>query len=97
MKRHASSIDRLLQAVASLPPEPAPEMPFGFDTRVVALWRATLPSDPAAIAHLLRQVILIAVTLIVLAGAGAYGEFSQLDDTDGFALTDAAIGGAFEQ
>ena len=97
MKRHASSIDRLLQAAASLLPEPAPEMPFGFDTRVVALWRATLPSDPAAIAHLLRRVMLIAITLILLAGAGAYREFSQVEDSEGVALTDSAIGGAFEQ
>lgn len=97
MKNNASSIDRLLQAAATLPPEPEAALPFGFDTRVVALWRATLPSDPAAIVHLLRRVMFIAVTLIVLAGAGAYRELSQGDDGDEFALTGSAIGGAFDQ
>lgn len=97
MKTTASAIDRLLQASAALPPEPDAAMPFGFDTRVVALWRASLPSDPVAIIHLLRRVMFIAVTLIVLASAGAYREFSQADDSDGYALIDSAIRGAFDQ
>ncbi len=97
MKTTASSIDRLLQAAAALPAESEAAMPFGFDTRVVALWRASLTADPAAIVHLLRRVMLIAVTLIVLAGAGAYREFSQADDSDGYGLTDSAIRGAFDQ
>ncbi len=96
MKTPASSIERLLQAAATVPKEPAPAMPFGFDTRVVALWRASWSPDPA-IAHLLRRVMFIAVTLIVLASAGAYREFSQGDEGDEYALTDSAIGGAFDQ
>ncbi len=98
MKKNASSIERLLQAAATLAPEPEAAMPFGFDTRVVARWRATFPPDSVAIVHLLRRVIFIAVTLIVLAGAGAYREFSQGDDNDEYTLTDSAIGGAaFDQ
>lgn len=96
MKTPASPIDRLLQAAATLPHEPGADMPFAFDTRVVALWRATWSADPA-IAHLLRRVMFIAVTVIVLASAGAYREFSQGDDGDEYALTDSAIGGAFDQ
>ena len=97
MKNNPSSIDRLLQAAATLPSEPAAAMPFGFDTRVVALWRATWPNEPAAIMHLLRRVMVIAVTVIVIGGAGAYREFSQGSEGDEYALTDSAIGGAFDQ
>lgn len=101
MKTPASPIDRLLHSAATAPNDPPAEMPFGFDTRVVALWRATWPGDPAAIAHLLRRVMFLAVTLIVLASAGAWRELSQGDEGetlgDGFALADSAIGGAFDQ
>ena len=38
MKDH--EIDRLLRSAAQAPEEVPVAMPFGFDTRVVALWRA---------------------------------------------------------
>ena len=74
-------------------------MPFGFDTRVVALWRATRSVDPAGIASFLRRVILIAASVIVLGGAAAYREFDQSDDGfgDEFAIADSAIGVAFDR
>ena len=36
-------IDRLLRSAAKIGEEHSAAMPFGFDTRVVALWRAALP------------------------------------------------------
>lgn len=102
MKTTPSPIDRLLRAAACSPNEPVAEMPFGFDTRVVALWRGSWPGDPAGVARLLRRVILIAASLIVLASAGAYRELTQGVDPgepfgDDYALADSAIGGVFEQ
>ena len=52
MKDH--EIDRLLRSAAQSGDEAPAEMPFGFDTRVVALWRA-LAVKPNGIASLLRQ------------------------------------------
>lgn len=101
MKTSASPIDRLLHSAAMVPHDPPAAIPFGFDTRLIALWRATWTGDPVGIAHLLRRVMFIAVTLIVLASAGEWRELSQGDDGessgDGFALADSAIGGAFDQ
>lgn len=99
MKTPSTPIDRLLHSAATAPHEPAPEMPFGFDTRVVAQWRATWVNDPPAIAALLRRVVLLSVTMIVLASAGAYRELRQSDELfgDEYALADSAIGGAFDQ
>jgi hypothetical protein len=72
-------------------------MPFGFDTRVVALWRA---NDPfIGVTQLLRQVVFIAITLIVLASAGAWRELNQSGPAgeivgDDYAFADSAIRGA---
>ena len=99
MKNHSQSIDRLLRSAATAPAEPVPGMPFGFDTRVVAQWRATWPTDPAGVARLLQRVMYLAVALIVLASAGAYREFRHTDDKfgDDYAIADTAIGGVFDQ
>jgi hypothetical protein len=56
MKDH--EIDRLLRSAAKTGDEAPAEMPFGFDTRVVALWRA-LGVKPNGIASLLRRVALL--------------------------------------
>lgn len=102
MKSTPAQIDRLLRAAAALPNELPPGMPFGFDTRVVARWRASWPGDPAGLARLLRRVMLIAAALIVLASAGAYRELTRGDDSgeplgDEYAIADSAIGGVFDQ
>lgn len=99
MKNSSASIDRLLRAAAAAPSEPTFGLPFGFDTRVLAQWRATWPDDPAAIAGLLRRVMLLAIALIVLASVGAYREFRQTDVPlgDEYAIADSAIGGMIDQ
>lgn len=101
MKRPPSSLDRLLRAAAAASPnEPAAELPFGFESRVLAHWRETWPGDPAGIARLLRRVVYIALALLLLAGAGAYREWNEeAADSLGneYAIADSAIGGAFER
>ena len=90
-------IERLLRSAAIAAPEAGAEMPYGFDTRVVAQWRAGWPSDHAAIATMLRRVMLLAFALIVLAGAGTYREWHGDESADEYAIADSAIGGVFEQ
>ncbi len=48
-------IDRLLRSAAQADEEVPAAMPFGFDTRVVALWRAGMPKANGVM-QLLRRV-----------------------------------------
>ncbi|HEY2802008.1 MAG TPA: hypothetical protein VGI85_15570 [Chthoniobacterales bacterium] len=103
MKHQPEPIDRLLRAAATVPNEPAPPMPFGFETRVLAQWRATRTGgDLAGITRLLRRVVFMSLAVIVLGSAGAYRELSQGDGatetlSNDYAIADSAIGGVFEQ
>ena len=91
-----SELNRLLRAAAKSKDEPAAEMPFGFDTRVIALSRQTKNGNGAALALLLRRITLVAAALIVLATAGAYFEFDRTGDDmlasgNEYAIADSAI------
>ena len=95
-------LDRLLCAAAALPNEPPPEMPFGFDTRVLAILCAESARDALGITRLLRRVMLISLAVMAIAGAAAFRELSQPIDpsepfTDDYAIADSAIGFAFEE
>src|SRR5262245_14623850 len=88
-------IDRLLRS-AGLAGEEAPtEMPFGFDTRVVALWRGALPTDNGVM-QLLRRVAVLSAAVIVVSTIAAVWEANQSREirdsfANEFAITDSAI------
>ena len=99
MKDH--EIDRLLRSAAKTGDEPPAEMPFGFDTRVVALWRA-LGVKPNGIASLLRRVALLSAVVIDISTLVAFRELKQSreqsnDFTNEFAIADTAIQDEFSQ
>ena len=90
----ARTLDRLLRSAATVKDETAPEMPFGFDTRVVALSHRN--GNGAAFGALLRRVAFAAAAVIVFATAGAYLEFKRNGDAitasgNEFAIADSAI------
>jgi hypothetical protein len=95
-------IDRLLRSAAQATPDEVPaEMPFGFDTRVVALWRAPGPK-PNGVASLLRRVALLSAAVIAISTAAALREVKQSreqfnDLTNEFAIADTAIQDEFSQ
>lgn len=103
MKANDEQLTRLLRAAATAPPnEPATDVPLGFETRVLAHWRATWPGDPTGVARLLRRVVLTALALIILGSAAAYRELYDSDDAGELfvsdnAIADSAINGAFDQ
>jgi hypothetical protein len=76
-------VDRLLRSAARVKDEAPAEMPFGFDTRVIALSRKN--GNGAMFGALLRRIALVAAAVIVLAGAGAFFEFNN--DNEVFATT----------
>ena len=101
MKNSNLSLDRLLRAAAATQNDQPDEMPYGFETRVLARARANQQRDLIAVGRLLRRVILLSLAVIVLASAGAYREWRlDLDPgdslTDEYVIADSAIGSAFE-
>jgi hypothetical protein len=102
MKSSDLRLDRLLRAAAEATSDQPNEMPFGFDTRVLARWRAGLNRDFVDVGRRLRRVVLLSLAVIALASAGAYQELRLSDDfgeslTDEYAIADSAIGSAFDQ
>jgi acid phosphatase family membrane protein YuiD len=93
MKDH--EIDRLLRSAAQAPEEVPVAMPFGFDTRVVALWRASA-RRPNGLTPLLRRIALLSAAVIVVSTIAAVreaGESRKIGEslTNEFAIADSAI------
>jgi hypothetical protein len=99
MKDH--EVDRLLRSASQAYDEAPAEMPFGFDTRVVARWHA-LAAKPNGIAALLRRVALLSAAVIAISTLAAVREIKQSREqynefTNEFAIADAAIQDEFSQ
>jgi len=95
-------LDRLLRAAAKTKEDAPIEAPFGFDTRVIALWRANGNGVSRALTRLIRRVALVAAVVMVAATIGAYRETIQSRDVDEsfaneFAIADSAIQEEFPQ
>ena len=102
MKHSDLAVNRLLRAAAEATNDQPNEMPFGFETRVLAHWRASENRDLVDLGRLLRRVVVLSLAVIALASAGTYNELRLADDsdepfTDENAIADSAIGSAFEQ
>ncbi len=88
-------IDRLLRSAAQGDEEVPAEMPFGFDTRVVALWRAGTPKANGVM-QLLRRVAVLSIAVIVISTIAAIRETNQSREiresfANEFAIADSAI------
>ena len=88
-------IDRLLQSAAHTDEEVPVAMPFGFDTRVVALWRAGMPKANGVM-QLLRRVAVLSMAVIVISTVAAIREANQSREiresfANEFAIADSAI------
>jgi hypothetical protein len=94
-------IDRLFRSAAEARDDiPAP-MPFGFDTRVVALWRASA-KKANGLTPLLRRVALLSAAVIVVSTIAAVWEARQNREigesfTNEYAIADSAIQAEFSQ
>lgn len=90
-----SRLDRLFRAAAEAAPASPNEMPFGFDSRVLAGWRPGSSHDLIDVGLLLRRVVLLSLAVIVFATAGVVNELRQAEDPgealDQYAIADNAI------
>jgi hypothetical protein len=88
-------IDRLLQSAAQAEEKVPAAMPFGFYTRVVALWRSSTPKTNGVM-QLVRRVALLSIAVIVISTVAAIREANQSREiresfTNEFAIADSAI------
>ncbi len=96
MNKGDQKIDRLLRSAAETPGDLPTAMPFGFDTRVVALWRA-ISIKANGLTPLLRRVALLSAAVIVISTVAAVREARQSRErvgepfTNEFAIADSAI------
>ena len=90
-------LDRLLHAAAQVGEETPALMPFGFDTRVVALWsRGRGTSRANGLTSLVRRVALLSAAVIVISTVAVVREANQSREinesfTNEFAIADSAI------
>jgi hypothetical protein len=96
MKDVDPKLTRLLRSAAEVRENGPTEAPFGFDTRVVALWRAGVPNENNGLGRLLRRVAVLAVAVIAISSAAVVYELNQesaADElfTNAYAIADSAI------
>jgi hypothetical protein len=101
MKPVESSLNRLLRSAAQVPGDTG-SVPFGFDTRIVALWRASGSSNGNGILLLVRRVALMAAIVLVASGVASFRELRSAQDViepsaNEFAIADTAIENEFNQ
>ena len=88
-------LDRLVRAAARVSEERSSAPPFGFETRVVALWRAGT-NPPNGLSALIRRVALLSAVVMVVSTAAAVRELQQNREfgdaiTDDYAIADSVI------
>jgi hypothetical protein len=103
MKRSDSKLARLLRSAALTTDQAPAATPFGFETRVVALWRAgTVNGGSNGILRLVRRVALVAGCVIVVSGAASFRELRATQDivepgANEYVIADSAIQNEFDQ
>jgi hypothetical protein len=90
VKNRDEILDCLLRAAAD--PAPPAEMPFGFDTRVLALAHEPFPNGSVVIARFAQRAAMIALAVIALVSVGVYRASTSNNDLPAeYAMVDKAI------
>ena len=107
MAKPDPDLDRLLRAAAAPEPDAEPaSMPFGFDTRVVALARANRSprgqNGGRELKRFLRRVALVSVIVTAFASSAAYWQMNEIEEigepsSNAYAIADNAIESQFFQ
>jgi hypothetical protein len=104
MKAPDADLDRLLRSAATAGEPSTPEAPYGFETRVIALWHAgnAQANDAAELTRFLRTIGAVALAVLALASAGAYRQFNENEErttpqANEYAIADSAIQTEFSQ
>ena len=99
-----ADLDRLLRSASKAAEEPALEAPFGFETRVLASWRARHEgfNEVADLTRFLRRTGAIAFVVLTIATAAAYKQFADntalsSPQTNEYAIADSQIQTEFSE
>ena len=99
-----ADLDRLFRSAAEASEPAACEVPYGFETRVVALWRSGKNGrlDLAELSRFLRRAGVIAAAVLLLAGAATYRQYRDETKfaalaTNEYMIADSAIQSEFAQ
>ncbi len=97
MARLDSHLQRLLKLAATVKEEDiGAGAPFGFDTKVLANWRALRRPVNGELVRFVRRVALVAIAITVIGGAAVYRQMTENDDlteplTNDYAMADSVI------
>jgi len=102
VKMDDSALNRLLRSAAQANDQEPISVPFGFDTRVVALARTVSGNGGNGIARLIRRVAMIATAVIVISSAASFRELLATQDiaepgANDYAIADSEIQQEFYQ
>ena len=82
---------RLAAMARQAPAAPPAEMPFGFDTRVIAVWRTHADDEESSLwVPLLRGALVCSVLIVALTVAMNYQTLNEREPTS-LAIADSAI------
>jgi hypothetical protein len=101
MSETKTDIDRLLRSAAQAPDEAPTEPPFGFETRVVALWRSS-KTKANGLGMLFRGIMVSSALIMIVSAAATFREYQEGVEagdvsTNEFAIADSAIQAEFSQ
>jgi hypothetical protein len=98
-----TDVDRLLRSAAHTQ-QPGAEIPFGFETRVVAGWRSDrgASNDLADLSRFLRGAGAVACAVLIIFGTAAWRQYRDetrfaSPATNEYAIADSAIQTEFSQ
>lgn len=90
MRNRDEILNRLLRAAKG--PASGAEMPFGFDTRVLALAQESAPNGSVIIALFARRAAILALAIIAFASVGLYRASTWNNEFPAeYAMADTAI------
>jgi hypothetical protein len=95
-------LKRLLKLAAAAKSEEVTGAPFGFDTRVVATWRALPKNGTVELVRFVHRIALLAIAITVFGGIAAYRQISEDEEigeplTNDYAIVDSTIERQFMQ
>jgi len=95
-------LDRLFESASATSQNVIEEPPFGFTSRVIALWKASGNSDSRELVRLLHRVAATAVAVTLVATVFTYRQISENEEIDEplineYAIADSTIQAEFLQ